>query len=47
MYDVTATMPKPFPGADSYLWILVVDADDANPANDKVEKKSVKFDDNN
>ena len=47
MYEVTATMPKPFPGADYYLWILVVSADDANPANDKIEKKSVKFDNNN
>jgi hypothetical protein len=47
MYEVTATMPKPFPGADYYLWILVVNADDANPANDEIEKKSVKFDNNN
>ena len=46
-YEVKATTPPPFAGADSYLWMLVVDADDANPANDKIEKKSVKFDNNN
>jgi hypothetical protein len=47
-YEVKAPMPKPFPGADSYLWVLRVDsADDVNPANDKIEKKSVKFDNNN
>jgi hypothetical protein len=46
-YEVKAQMPPPFAGADYYLWRLVIDADDINPANDEIEKKSVKFDNNN
>jgi hypothetical protein len=38
-------MPKPFPGADAYIWILRVDGD-ANDANNNVEKKSTKVDNN-
>jgi hypothetical protein len=45
IYEVKAPMPKPFPGADSYIWILRVDGD-ANDANNKVEKKSAKVDNN-
>ena len=44
-YDVKAPMPKPFPGADSYIWILRVDGD-GNDANNKAEKKSTKVDNN-
>jgi len=45
IYEVKAPMPKPFPGADSYIWILRVDGD-ANDANNNVEKKSAKIDNN-
>ena len=47
IYELKADMPPPFKGADSYLWILVIQGDDANAGNDKVEKTSKKFDNNN
>ncbi|HXQ36807.1 MAG TPA: hypothetical protein VN843_22535, partial [Anaerolineales bacterium] len=45
IYEVKAPMPKSFPGADSYIWILRVDGD-GNDANNNVEKTSKKFDKN-
>lgn len=47
IYELKADMPPPFKGADSYLWIFVIQGDDANAGNDKVEKTSKKFDNNN